>query len=278
MMAFRAQAWFAVALLLSSTSSSSAFVPSHLSHRSPSTHLDVAMDPSEFLSEKENRLSFLAEVEAALDNELAAVAQEDKKAPQSLVLPKDGDKKMVATAVAGSALGVVAGSPLLLGAALGLAGSKLLDDSEEGLKNRKMLEELGSQITHKVQNAVEYGKTELLDEEDVDLSKLTQKLMTLVQSKSKNWQEDAKKAPSTLSLALKEKFESEEFQAELKMAPGRAFSAFKGFMESEEVKSASGSVWNALKTTMQSDEVKALKSRASQAVKETLEAKNNKTE
>lgn len=286
MMSFRAQCWFAVALLLSSTSSSSAFVPSHLSsYRSSSssagTHLNVAMDPRDLLSDENSRRNFLAEVEAALDTELAAatVVQDETADRLPLVLKKDGDapladKKMVATAVAGSAIGVVAGSPLLLGAALGLAGSKLLDDSEEGLKNRKMLEELGKQITHKVQNAVQYTQTELLDdEEDADLARVSQKLLTLVQTKAQTWQEDAKKTPSTFTLALKEKLESEEFQHDLKQAPGRAFAAFKGLIESEEVKSASGSVWNALKATMESEEMKALKTRASQAMMETLEAK-----
>jgi hypothetical protein len=283
MMSFRAQSWLAVALVLSS-SSSSAFVPSHLSHRTASsTHLNVAMDPRDILSENENRRNFLSEIEAALDNELAAVSdlsESEMNDPQPIVLLKDdaSDKKMVATAGAGAAaIGMVAGSPLLFGAALGLAGSKLLDDSEEGLKNRKMLEELGKQINQKVQNAVEYTQTELLeDEEDVDLSKVSQKLMMLVQSKAGNFQEDAKKAPSTLTLALKEKFDSEEFQQDMKNAPGRAMAAFKGLMASEEVKSASGSIQNAFKAAMESDELKALKSRASQAVKESLE--NKKTE
>ena len=309
MMSFRPQCWLAVALLLAPPSL--AFMPTHLTARSPSTTSRmVAIDPRSISFDDEegdvpennvDMSKVLLEVESALQlaaqDSIVDPVQGDKLDASSMLQDENGaidssvvaamgkDQQMVATMLAGSAIGVVAGSPLVFGAALGVAGSKLLDDSEEGLKNRKKLEQLCRQIADQMHGAVAIAQTDLLEEgEEVDASKVSKKLMALVQSraneiqtqvqsKANTWQADAKRVPSMLASVVKEKLESEEFQREMKQAPSRAFNALKGFVESEEVKAASGSLWKAVKATMESDEMKALQSRASQAVKESLENK-----
>jgi len=73
--------------------------------------------------------------------------------------------------------------------------------------------------------------------------------------------------------ALLAKLESKEFQDDVKAAPGRAFTAIKGFVGSDEVKSASKSALDAFKAALESDEMQALKSRAAQAVNEAMKKK-----
>lgn len=99
------------------------------------------------------------------------------------------------------------------------------------------------------------------------LSTSSQQFLANLKNRANDLTDDAKKV-------VLAKLESKEFQDEVKAAPARAFSAMKGFVESEEVKSASKLAVNAFKAALESNEVKALKDRANQAVKEALEKKN----
>lgn len=277
----RFQVWFVLAALVSPDVL--AFSPS----KPPANESPLASSISqEFNRDDVDITNVLSEVEAAL--QLATESFTSTEAAESKMVKFNDDlnlqEKMgrlqklwenadeksqtVATAIAGTTVGLVAGSPLVLGAALGLAGSKLLDESEEGLKNRKILEKAGIEVTDKLRAAIEFAHSEIEKEEDP--TKIAEKVALAFQDHAADIKNKAKETPALVARVVKDKLENEEFKEEMKMAPGRAFQALKGFVQSEEVKAASGSVVKALKETMESDEVKALQSRASQAIKESL--------
>ena len=150
------QVWFALAALVAPTMAFSPSKPPSV----PGTDSPLASSVSQEFNREEIDISgVMSEVESALqlasesmpvstesiEGELAKFSEEmDLKGKlgemQEVWKNSDDKTQMVATAVAGSTLGVLAGSPLVLGAALGMAGTQLLDDSEEGLKNRAILE------------------------------------------------------------------------------------------------------------------------------------------
>ena len=169
---------------------------------------------------------------------------------------------VVAATVAGSALGIMAGSPLFVGAALGVAGSKILEDD----KKREQLEKLAGEMGVKLQDALEYAKAEIEKEEDP--SKIPEKLLQLARAQGENGLQSLKDVKaSDIMDKVKDTVESEEFQK----APGRFFNAVKTFLESEEVKSASASAVKAIKTTVESEEAQKLKARATKAIQSAVE-------
>lgn len=279
----RFQVWFALAALVAPNAM--AFSPSkppaasdgQLSSSISQDFNRDEIDISGVMSEVDAALQMAAGSTDSIEGELVKFTDElNLKAKlgdiQEVWESTDEKNQKVATAVAGSALGVLAGSPLVLGAALGLAGSQWLDDSEEGLKNRETLEKAGIQVTDQLKSAIEFAQAEIEKEEDP--SKIPEKMVLALQNRASDLQSQANEAPALVATAVKEKLESEQFKAELKQAPARAFGAVKEFLQSEEVKAASGSVFKALKETMDSEEVKALQARASQAVKESLKTKS----
>jgi hypothetical protein len=167
--------------------------------------------------------------------------------------------QMVATAVVGSAFGVVVGSPLVLGAALGLAGSHLMEG-----ENRKLLEKAGKGIATQLQGAIAYAQQQIEEEEDP--SKIHEKMLLAFEAKLNQDLAEVKTAPTQLINAFKGALESEDYKA----APGRAFNAFRGFLGSEEVKQAQSRAFKAMQDSLESDEVKALQKRAAQAFKDSI--------
>jgi hypothetical protein len=171
--------------------------------------------------------------------------------------------QMITTAVVGSALGVVVGSPLVLGAALGIAGSHLME-GENAEQTRKLLENAGKGIATQLQGAIEFAQQQIEAEEDP--SKIHEKMLLAFEAKLNNDLAEVKTAPTQLINAFKGALESED----LKAAPGRAFNAFRGFLGSAEVKQAQSRAFKAFQDSLESDEVKGLQKRAAQALKETL--------
>jgi hypothetical protein len=172
------------------------------------------------------------------------------------------NNQLMATAVVGSAIGVVAGSPIMLGAALGVAGTQLLE-GEKGEQTRKMLADASHNIAQQMQEVAAYAQTQIENEED--LSKVPEKMLLAFQDKIQEDLKEAQHAPQNLINAVKGTLESED----LKAAPGRAFNAFKTFMNSDEVKSAQKKAMKAIQDGLESEEMQALKTRASLALEET---------
>ena len=181
---------------------------------------------------------------------------------------------LIAAAFATTAASVVVGSPLVLGAALGVAGSKLLD-GEKGEQTKQMLGTVSKSVAEKMKQALAFAQ-QTIDEEDGDISKVQDKMFNLLKAKATSLTQEVKGKmnPQEITKQLKEVLESED----VKEAPGRAVNAFSAFFNSEEVKSAQRKALQALKAGMESDEMKALQNRASLALKETLESKKTMNE
>jgi hypothetical protein len=276
------QLWLALALAAPSSLAFSPTSPS-IRHDKPldmTATLDIStrqeIDISDVLAQAEAALMMAQESvpnSETMDKELVKFSKMQTDMEASIKWATEnasGEAQMVATAMAGSAIGVVAGSPLVLGAALGYAGSQIYEDE----KKREMLEKLGAKITEQLHGAIEFAKTEIENEEDP--SKIPEKMLQAVQLRTNAGLEDvnhaleeAKNVPTNIMSMVKGAMESED----LKQAPGRAFSAFKGFWESDEVKAMSSSTMKALKASLESDEMKALQNRASKAVKDSLAKK-----
>jgi hypothetical protein len=189
-------------------------------------------------------------------------------------LSEEAKDEMIATAVAGSVVGTVVGSPLVVGAALGYAGSQMLQ-GEKGEEARKAIGQASKEMMNQANAAIDFTKKEL--ENEKDLSKVSAKILMAIQDKAGEIQQDfqeqaspqkmAEKLPGLVAEKLKENVmqtvESEEF----KSLPKKSFNAFMAFMESDEVKkikSAAG------------EEVKSLQSRASKAVQEGIDTASSK--
>jgi gas vesicle protein len=186
--------------------------------------------------------------------------------------PTDGVTKdeIVATALAGSVLGTAVGSPLLIGAAIGLAGSHILT-GENGEKARQMVGKAGRDLLEQATAAIAFTQEQLAQEKD--LSSASKKILLAIQDRASEVQTEFQSsngdAVERLKGNLKKTVESEEF----KTLPNRSFQAVRAFVGSEEVKKASGSVMQAIKDGLESDEMKALQSRATQAIKDTIQSK-----
>ena len=187
----------------------------------------------------------------------------------------DEDDEMIAAAVAGGSavLGTVVGSPLVVGAALGYAGSQVLA-GEKGEHARKVIGRASEVAIEKAADAIDFAKHEL-ETENGDISKVSAKMMSALRekaldakselhAKASNAKSEITNAPTKLKSSLVETVESEEF----KTLPKRSLAAFRSFLESDEVKAVSASALQSIKAGLASDEMKALRNRASKMVME----------
>jgi hypothetical protein len=273
-------------LLFAVSSSTLAFQPAFKNNDGmPSKPLDMTatLDPS-FLQNEIDITDVLAQTELALQaaqdaipnsksigKEMKKLAEMQTEMEKSLNMMSEdmvsavdeNDQQLITTAIVGSAIGVVAGSPLVLGAALGVAGAHLLE-GEKGEQTRKMLAQVSHTIAHQMQEAAAYAQTQIENEDD--LSKVPEKMLHAFQERIQEDLKEAQEAPTNFLNAVKGTLESED----LKAAPGRAFSAFKTFMSSDEVKLAQKKAMQAIKDGFESEEMQALKTRASLALEETI--------
>ncbi|KAL3918021.1 MAG: hypothetical protein SGILL_004442 [Bacillariaceae sp.] len=191
----------------------------------------------------------------------------DKETASGKPLSEDVKDEIIATAIAGSVLGTAVGSPLLIGAALGYAGTQILQ-GENGNQNLKFLgtasQELMSQAAEQANAALTFTKEQW--EEEQDLSAVSKKILKEIEANAQSVHEDIQAAPSHLVENLKTTVESEDF----KQLPNRTFKAFRNFLGSDEVKTVSKNAMQALRDGLESEELKALQSRASQVVKDTI--------
>lgn len=180
-------------------------------------------------------------------------------------LTEEAKDEIIATALAGSVVGTAVGSPLIIGAALGYAGSQFLQ-GEQAEKTRHALGKASKDLLAQANAAVVFTAKQL--EEEKDLSAASKKILLAIQERAQEVQKEfsSEKLMEDLSSNIKKTVESDEF----KQLPNRTFQAVRTFMESDEVKKASSSALKALKDGLESDEMKALQNRASQAVKDTI--------
>lgn len=207
---------------------------------------------------------------------------------QQISLDQD---QLTNTAIAGVAFGALTGNPLMIGAALGYAGSHLME-GENAEKTMKQIDEWRQGLSKSVHGTIELAHETI--EKEGDLTKLPEKVIQgmfvakatedIESLKAKPSElinelknalnvENLKDAPSRALENVKQTLESDEFQEEMKQAPGRAFNAFTAFLSSEEVQKAQKSAMKAMKETLESEEVKALKDRASQALQDSIKKK-----
>lgn len=195
----------------------------------------------------------------------------DKETESGKPLCEDAKDEIIATAIAGSVLGTAVGSPLLIGAALGYAGTQILQ-GENGNKNLKFLgtasQQIMSQAATQANAALAFTKEQW--EEEQDLSSVSKKILKAIEANAQSVHDDILAAPSHLVQNLKSTVESEDF----KQLPNRTFKAFQKFLGSDEVKTVSKNALQAIRDGLQSDEMKAMQNRASRVVKDTLGPKN----
>jgi hypothetical protein len=180
--------------------------------------------------------------------------------------PLDAASKgeIVGTVLAGSAvLGTAAiNSPLLMGAALGYAGTHVL-----GGKRGEALAEASKDA---IVNAIAFTQASL-EEEQGDLSKTGARIVEHLQNEAilkaqevqKAAEVQARELPGHLVEEGKKLVESEDFQ----QMPGRTFNAVRTFLGSEEVRKAKESVVQSIKEGIESDEFQAVKDRATRSLK-----------
>mmetsp|Transcript_4881 Transcript_4881/g.10775 ORF Transcript_4881/g.10775 Transcript_4881/m.10775 type:complete len:273 (-) Transcript_4881:238-1056(-) len=203
---------------------------------------------------------------------------------QSKIDEKGGDSlseaakdEIIKTAVAGSILGTIVGSPLVVGAALGYAGSHMMQ-GENGEKAKHVMSDASKEVMERANSAIVFAKQEL--ESEKDLSGVSAKILLAIQDKAGEIQSEVKESPALMAEKMKQMMvenmteklkqnvmksvESQDF----KTLPTRSFGAFKAFLESDEVKNVSAGALNAIKAGLESEEIKALQDRASKAVKD----------
>ncbi|KAL3918020.1 MAG: hypothetical protein SGILL_004441 [Bacillariaceae sp.] len=194
-------------------------------------------------------------------------AAEDK---DGAPLSEEAKDDLVATAVAGSVLGTAVGSPLIIGAALGYAGTQMLSE-EQRAQAQKVLGKASKDALGQANAALEFTKQQL--EEEEDLSAASKKVLLAIQEKAHQVQEDFKNSPQDMVDQLKgnviKTVESDEFKA----LPKNAFNAVQAFIQSDEVKSAANGAFSAVKKGLESDEMKALQQRGTKVLKDTFDAK-----
>ncbi len=183
-------------------------------------------------------------------------------------LSEEAKDDIIATAVAGSVLGTAIGSPLLIGAAIGYAGTQMLSEEQRG-QAQKVLGKASKDLIQQAQAAVAFTKEQLEQEED--LSAASKKILLAIQEKANQVQEELKTSPQTMMDKMKTNVMKTVESDEFKSLPKNAFHAVRAFIESDEVKKASSSAMKAIKDGLESEEMKALQSRATKAVKETIE-------
>ena len=186
-------------------------------------------------------------------------------------LTEEAKDEIVATALAGSVVGTAFGSPLLVGAALGYAGSQFLQ-GEQAENARHAIGKASKDLLAQANAAAAFTAKQL--EEEKDLSAASKKILLAIQDRAHDVQKEfsSEKFMDDIQAQVKKTVESEEF----KQLPKNAFDAVKNFMGSDEVKQASNSALKAIKDGLESDEMKALQSRASQALTDTINKSNSK--
>lgn len=194
-------------------------------------------------------------------------AAEDKEGKP---LSDEAKDEIIATALAGSALGTIVGSPLIVGAALGYAGTQMLSE-EQREKAQHVLGKASKNVLQQANAALEFSKEQL--ENEKDLSSASKKILMAIQEKATEVQHDIASSPQDFFANIKvnvvKTVESEEFKA----LPQNAFKAVRAILESDEVKQATNSAMKAVKDGFESEEMKALQNRATKAVKDTLDSK-----
>jgi hypothetical protein len=184
----------------------------------------------------------------------------------------DGKEDMITTtAIAGSALGTVVGSPLLVGPALGYAGNHL-PQGEQVETTKEVLKRVGNDLLEhaKVQSTAALAYTQALrGQEPHDFSKVSQRILLTLQEGADQAQDDIQTAPVQLVGSLKIRSISSE---DLKSMPGRSLKALRSFLVSEEVHKARSSAVKAIRDGLESDEMRALRNRAAQVVRDTLQS------
>ena len=186
-------------------------------------------------------------------------------------LSEEAKDELVATALAGSVVGTAVGSPLIVGAALGYAGSQFLT-GEQAENARHAIGKASKDLLEQANAAATFAAKQL--EEEKDLSAASKKILLAIQDRANDVQKEfsSEKFKEQIQSQVKKTVESEEF----KQLPKNAFDAVKNFMTSDEVKQASASAFQAIKDGLESDEMKALQSRASQALTDTINNSNSK--
>eukprot|EP00536_Pseudo-nitzschia_multiseries_P011249 jgi/Psemu1/320039/estExt_fgenesh1_pm.C_3730001 len=184
-------------------------------------------------------------------------------------LSEEDKDEIIAAAVAASVVGTVVGSPLVVGAALGYAGSHMLQ-GEKGEKAKQVMGQASKEVMERANSAIVFAKQEL--ENEKDLSDVSAKILLAIQSKAGEIQTEVKESPAIMAEKLKQNVLATVESQDFKTLPKRSFSAFRAFIESDEVKNVSASALNAIKAGLESEEVKALQNRASKAVKDSLDS------
>jgi len=199
-------------------------------------------------------------------------ATSEAQAADGTPLSEEATNEIVKTAVAGSVLGTAVGSPLLIGAALGYAGSQMLQ-GENGEKARQVLGQAGHAAIEQANSAIAFTKNEL--ENEKDLSEVSKKIVLAIQEKANTvvLLSDLKNYPARMAEEMKDNVVKTVESEELKTLPKRSFQAVRAFLGSDEVKSVSSKAIKAIKDGLESDEMKALQNRASQSLKETIDTK-----
>jgi len=207
-------------------------------------------------------------------------------------LTEETKDEIITTAVAGSVLGTMVGSPLVVGAALGYAGSHMLQ-TENGEKAKEAFGQAGKEVLKQANSAIDFTKKEL--ENEKDLSKVSAKILLAIQEKAGELQEDIKGSPQRMMQELPGRMaeklkdnvlhtvESDEFRS----IPKRSLNSFMVFMESDQVKTfktdamkaiqdGQADAMKAIHDGLESEEMKALQSRASKAVQDKIESASTK--
>ena len=209
-------------------------------------------------------------------------------------LSEEAKDEIIATVVAGSVVGTVIGSPMVMGAALGFAGSQMLQ-GENGEKAREAIGHASQEVMTQANAAIDFTKKEL--ENEKDLSKVSKKILLAIQDKAGEMQKDfeestgsqklAEQLPGLMAEKLKENVLKTVNSDEFKSLPQRSMNAFASFMKSEDVQKIKASAMHAIKDKsleatkalqdgLESDEMKALQSRASKAVQDGIDTASSK--
>ena len=199
-------------------------------------------------------------------------------------LSEEAKDELIATAVAGSVVGTVVGSPMIVGAALGYAGSQMLQ-GDNGEKARKVIGQASKDVMTQANAAIDFTKKEL--ENEKDLSKVSKKILLAIQEKAEEMQKESEELPGLMAEKMKESVLKTVNSDEFKSLPQRSMNAFAAFMESDEVKKMKAKAMQAIKDKhleatkalqdgLESDELKALQSRASKAVQDGIDTASAK--
>ena len=191
-------------------------------------------------------------------------------------LSEEATDEIIATAVAG-VVGTVVGSPLMVGAALGYAGSQMLQ-GEKGEKAREAIGQASKEVMSQANSAIDFTKKEL--ENEKDLSKVSAKVLLAIQDKAGEMQKDFEAAPSKMVEQipglLASKMKENILSSVGSIEPKQSFNKFMAFMESEEVQKMKSGAVKALKDGLESDELKALQSKAQKAVHDGIDTAKSK--